>query len=206
MAEDSYTGGHTHLPSRLDDIVGGFFNAHIFGPGRRGLLAARLPATDTEAAERRDAETAALAARIRQLDTAQNAQITALETIPADPNDPAAAAMRARIRDRFTELHTQRQQAETRLAALASATPKAADPALLDELPYLAGIIAVLPNRLKARLFAAFDLTVLWNKSSGQATVSVEITDATLKALPAILNPAKADTTAPTPRQQSPRP
>jgi hypothetical protein len=51
------------------------------------------------------------------------------------------------------------------------------------------GTCPTLPNRLKARLFAAFDLTVLWNKTSGQATVSVEITDATLKALPAILNP-----------------
>jgi hypothetical protein len=175
--------------TRLDDITGAFFTTHIFGPGRRDLLAARLPATDHEAAERRDTETAALTARIRQLDTAQNAQITALETIPAD--DPAGAAMRARIRDRFTELHTQRQQAETRLAALTTATPKAADPALLDELPRLGDIIPALPNRLKARLFAAFDLTILWNKTSGQATISVEITDATLQALPAILNPGQ---------------
>jgi hypothetical protein len=42
----------------------------------------------------------------------------------------------------------------------------------------------------------------LWNKTDGQATVWVEITDATLRALPAILNPAQdgyddtADTTA----------
>jgi hypothetical protein len=57
------------------------------------------------------------------------------------------------------------------------------------EPPHLGDIIPALPNRLKARLSAAFDLTVLWNKTSGQATVSVEITDATLKTLTAILNP-----------------
>lgn len=39
---------------------------------------------------------------------------------------------------------------------------------------------------LKARLFAAFDLNILWNKPMGQATVTVTITitDATLTALP----------------------
>ena len=62
----------------------------------------------------------------------QNAQITALEEI--DPDNPAAPAMRARIRDRFAQLHAQRTDAETRLAALVSAAkPKAADPAILDE-------------------------------------------------------------------------
>ena len=48
-----------------------------------------------------------------------------------------------------------------------------------------------LPDHLKARLFAAFDLTVLWNKPGQQATINVEITDATLQALPAILNPSQ---------------
>ena len=37
----------------------------------------------------------------------------------------------------------------------------------------------------------AFDLQILWNKPGGQATVFAEITDATLKALPGILDPGR---------------
>jgi hypothetical protein len=44
---------------------------------------------------------------------------------------------------------------------------------------------------LKARLFAAFDLQVLWNKPGRQATVHAEITEATLRALPALLDPGQ---------------
>lgn len=42
---------------------------------------------------------------------------------------------------------------------------------------------------LKARLFEALDLTILWNKTDGQATARITITDTTLAALPEILNP-----------------
>jgi site-specific DNA recombinase len=174
--------------TQLDEITRRFLAARVFGPGRAELLAAQLPATDAEAQARRDAQAAALAVRIRKLDTAQNAQITALEEIP---DGPAAAAMRARIRTRFAELHQQRTQAETELDRLTAATPRAADPALLDELPYLGDILPDLPPALRARLFAAVDLTILWNKTGGQATVTATITDATLAALPEILDPTQ---------------
>ena len=97
--------------------------------------------------------------------------------------------MRARINDRFTQLHAERTEAEAKLTALASHQPKAADPAILDEVPYAGDILPALPPALKARLFAAFDLTILWNKDDGQATVTVTITDDTLTALPEILDP-----------------
>jgi hypothetical protein len=155
---------------------------------RGELLAAQLPATDANATERRDTQAAALQTRIRKLDTAQNAQITALEQIP---DGPAAAAMRARIMDRFAQLHAERTQAETDLKTLSISAPKAADPALLDEIPYAGDILPGLPSALKARLFAMFDLTVLWNKPGNQATVSALITDETLRALPALLNPGQ---------------
>jgi hypothetical protein len=96
--------------------------------------------------------------------------------------------MRTRIRDRFAQLHQQRTDAETELAQLTAATPRAVDPALLDELPYLGDILPSLPPALKARLFAALDLTILWNKTGAQATVTATITDATLAALPDILD------------------
>ncbi len=47
----------------------------------------------------------------------------------------------------------------------------------------------MVPTALKARLFKAFDLEVLWNKPGQQAAVFVEITEATLKAIPGILDP-----------------
>ena len=173
----------------LDQIVGQFFATRIFGPGRAELLAAQLPGTDADAIAERDAQAAKIQARIKRIETAQNSQILELEDLPADPADTAAAAMRARIRARFAELHHEREQLETQLTTLAKTTPQAADPALLDELPLAGDILPGLPPALKARLLAAFDLQVLWNKPGQQATVFVEITEATLQALPGILDP-----------------
>jgi site-specific DNA recombinase len=183
--------------TRLDQITGHFLATRLFTPGRAGLLAAQLPATD--AAAERDTHAAALTAAIRKIDTAQNAQITALEDIP---DTPAAPAMRARIHDRFAQLHTQRTTAETELAAIAATQPRAADPAILDEIPYAGDILPRLPPALKARLFAALDLAILWNKTDGQATVTITITDTTLDALPDILDPGQDgyhDTASPDP-------
>jgi hypothetical protein len=177
--------------ARLDQITGLFFAEHVFGPHRAELLAAHLPATDEAAAADRDAQAAALTARIRQLDTAQKAQILSLEQLSPDPSDTAAAAMRARITDRFAELHHEREQAQAQLDALQAAVPKAADPTLLDELPLAGDILPGLDPGLKARLFDAFDLQILWNKPGRQATVHAEITEATLRALPALLNPGQ---------------
>jgi hypothetical protein len=89
----------------------------------------------------------------------------------------------------FTQLHTERQQAQAQLDRLTATTATAADPAILDEIPYAGDILPDLPPPLKARLFDAFDLCVLWNKTGNQATIRAEITDTTLTALPGILNP-----------------
>ena len=177
--------------TRLDQIVGLFFATHVFGPDRADLLAAQLPATDADAATDRDAQAAALRARLKQIETGQNSWILELEQLPADPADTAAAAMRTRIRARFTELHTEREQLETQLAALAQTSPQAADLTLLDQLPLAGDILPGLDPDLKARLYQAFDLQVLWNKPGRQATVFAEITEATLRALPGILNPGQ---------------
>ncbi len=175
--------------ARLDQIVGLFFKDHVFGRGRARLLAAQLPATDAAAAADRDAQAATLTARLRQNETAQKAQILASEQIPPDLDPQAAAAMRARIAERFAELHAERTQLKASLDALAATQPQAADTTLLDELPLAGDILPGLPADLKARLLDAFDIQILWNKTASQATVFAEITDATLHALPAILNP-----------------
>jgi len=208
-ARASDAAGHPDHPrtvkapeKRLDQIVGLFFADHVFGPHRAELLAAQLPATDQAAAADRDAQAAALTARLKQLDTAQKAQILSLEQLSPDPADTAAAAMRARITDRFAELHHEREQAQAQLDTLQAATPKAADPTLLDDLPLAGDILPGLDPGLKARLFDAFDLQILWNKPGRQATVFAEITEATLRALPGILDPGQdgyddtADTTS----------
>ena len=177
--------------TQLDQIVGRFFAEHVFGPGRAALLAAQLPATDAAAAADRDAQAAALAARLKRIETGQNSCILELEELPADPADTAAAAMRTRIRARFAELHTEREQLQTQLAALAQSTPQAVDPALLGQLPLAGDILPGLSPELKAELFQAFGPQVLWNKPGRQATVFAEITEATLRALPGILDPGR---------------
>jgi hypothetical protein len=110
--------------------------------------------------------------------------------LPADPAD-TAAAMRIRIRARFAELHHEREQIQTQLAALDKTTPAAANPALLDQLPIAGDILTALPAALKTRLFQAFDLEIQWNKPAQQATVFAEITENTLRAIPAILDPGQ---------------
>ena len=177
--------------TRLDEITGLFFKDYVFGPGRAGLLAAQLPATDAAAAAERDARAAALAARLKRIEVAQNSCILELEELSADPADSAAAAMRGRIRARFAELHSEREQIESQQAALAKTAPQTVDPTLLDQLPMPGDILPGLPPDLKAELFQAFDLQVLWNKAGRQATVFAEITDTTLQALPGILDPSR---------------
>ena len=175
----------------LDLVTGLFFATRIFGPERAALLKEQLPATDADAAERRDREQAALHARLRQIDTAQDSKIVELEQISADPADTAAAALRTRLRARFAELHHEREHIETQLKTLAATVPAAGDPTLLDDLPEAGDILPRLPGALKGRLFAAFGIEILWNKADNQATVYAEITEATLQALPAILDPAQ---------------
>ncbi len=170
----------------LDAITGRFYRDRVFSPGRTELLTRQLPATDAEAAGRRDQAAAALKAQVSKLDAQQAAQIRALEDVP---DGPAGQAMRARINQRFTELHAERTAAEAKLTALTSERPRGADPAILEEVPLAGDILPYLPPALKARLFAVTDLSIVWSKDKNQATVTAVITDATLAALPEILDP-----------------
>jgi hypothetical protein len=166
----------------------------------------QLPATDADPAAERDTQTAALTARLKRIDNAQNSKILELEELPANPADTAAAAMRARIRARFAELHAEREQIETQLRTLNATAPAAADPTLLDQLPLAGDIFNELPAALKTRLFQAFDMEVSWNKPARQATVYIEITEATLQTIPAILDPTQDDYHDTTPDTPSPPP
>jgi site-specific DNA recombinase len=194
-----------HLPTvqapekTLDRIVGEFFDTYVFGPDRAALAAAQLPATQADADADRDAARAALLLRLKQNETGKKAQILAFEHLPEDPD--AAAEMRARIFDRFAELRTDHDQLQAQLDALDTDPPEPADLSLLDQLPLTDNPLPRLTPQHKARLFQALHLEILWNPAGRQATIWVEITDATLQAIPAILDPAQDgyhDTNPPT--------
>jgi hypothetical protein len=97
--------------------------------------------------------------------------------------------MRTRIFDRFAELRAEREQLQAQLDALDTTTAQPADISLLDQLPLTANPLPRLTPQLKALLFQALNLEILWNPADRQATVWVEITDTTLRAIPAILDP-----------------
>jgi site-specific DNA recombinase len=171
----------------LDRLVGDFFNTYVFGPDRAALVAAQLPATQADAQAARDADRAALTLRLKHNETAKNAQILAFEHLPDDPD--AAADIRTRIFDRFAELRTEHDQLQNQLDALDVTPARPADLTLLDQLPLTGDPLPRLDPQTKAQLFQALNLEILWNPADRQATIWVEITEATLHAIPAILNP-----------------
>jgi hypothetical protein len=96
-------------------------------------------------------------------------------------------------RDKPSRLHTEHEDIDRQLADLASDTHHGNDADLLDELPELAGRLADLPPGLQARLFAAFDIQILWNPPMRQATIHATITDTTPGIITALLTRAGDD-------------
>jgi len=160
----------------------------VFGPERAELLAATLPDTAAEDQARRDAQTAALQLRLRQIDAAENAHAREIEALTHDAT-PADTALRSRILARFTELEDERDQIGTQLADLAAATP-AADPALLDALPILGDVLADAPPCRWQQVLAALDIQGHYDKDMHQVTVAATITSSTPRAVAAIINDA----------------
>ena len=111
-------------------------------------------------------------------------------------------ALRSRILDRFTELEDERAQINTRLIKLAAQTPAPADPALLDQLPELAGILASAPVRLQQDLYRAFQVQILYNPDGDQVTCHATITTATPRTLTAILTNSEPPLSADAPPAQ----
>ncbi|HEV2371276.1 MAG TPA: recombinase family protein [Streptosporangiaceae bacterium] len=165
----------------LMTVVGQFFQERIFGPERRALLAQATTATPAQEQERRDKDKAQLTKRLRQIDTAENAQAREIEHLAhLDPDNPAVQAMRSRHLARFTELEDERAKVSAELANLAKHHDDGpGDPALLDALPMLGDLLAQAPARLKMELFAAFDLQCLYNKEDHQVSIRATVTTAT---------------------------
>jgi hypothetical protein len=125
---------------------------------------------------------------------------------PGPRGSPPLGRGGARIRARFAELHEERERLEAQLKALAKTVPAAADTELLDRLPLAGDVLPRLTPRLRAKLFQALGITGLWSKPARQATVRAEITETTLQAIPAILDPAKTATTTLIPDSRTDQP
>jgi hypothetical protein len=172
--------GHVRAAVRERVIHGAIDHllAALLSGDRREALAAILPATAAEHDQQAGDRTQELRRQIAQNETAQNGLITQLERLGGDTS-PAAEAMRQRITSQFTDRYNQARDLQARLDDLQAAQPPADDPSLLDELPYAAASLADLPDDLKAKLYAAFGIQVLYRAHKGQATIWATITDAT---------------------------
>lgn len=183
--------GHPATVSVREDTlieqVRQFFLARIFGPDRAALLAEQLPAGAAEDAARREKQAARLRKRLQRIDTTEDAHIREVQALAdLDPNSPAVKAMRTRHLKRFTELEAEREDIGRQLAALAK-QETGGDPGLLDRLPMLGDLLAAAPDKIKQKLFDAFDIQALDNKAGNQVTLWATITPSTPAALAAII-------------------
>src|SRR5713226_7774853 len=86
--------------------------------------------------------------------------------------------MRSRHLKRFGELEAEREDIGRTLAALAKQATQetGGDPGLLDRLPLLSDLLASAPDRIKQKLFDAFDIQALYSKAHNQVTFWATIT------------------------------
>jgi hypothetical protein len=163
---------------------------------RREALAAILPATQHQHDQHAAARTEELRRQLAQNETAQNGLITQLERLGNDTS-PAAEAMRQRITGQFTERYNQARDLQAQVDDIQAAQPPAEDPSLLDELPYAAAMLADAPEHIKAKLYAAFGVQVLYRAHKNQATIWATITSSTPGIIAALADdPRTGDDTA----------
>jgi hypothetical protein len=106
---------------------------------------------------------------------------------------PAITALRTRIVARFTELEAERADITNQLTALAAPdSDHSGDPALLDELPHLAGLLIRAPIRLQQQLYDAFSLQLLYSKKHHRVTIRATITRTTPGTVEAIISDSHA--------------
>jgi hypothetical protein len=132
--------------------------------------------------------------RLQRIDTTEDAHVREVQALAElDPGSAAVKAMRTRHLARFTELEAEleaeRDDIGRQLAALAKqATHESGgDPALLDAIPPLGDVLGQVPDKIKQRLFEAFDVQALYSKTHNQVTFWATITPSTPAALTAII-------------------
>ena len=181
--------------------IAGFLDQHVFSHDRAAMLAAQIPATSAEQAAARQRQETHLRAELARIATAQAGLFTELERLGADTT-PATHAYRQRIQARHAELHDEHTRTQAQLVDdLAAAATPDQDPALLDELPYLAGQLTDAPAHLTEALINALDIPILYRPEQGQATIWATLTDTTPATITALLSDPRvaASQTSPQP-------
>jgi site-specific DNA recombinase len=202
--DDSRAPGHiraafrdTTIHAAIDDILRPLLNGD-----RAAAYTAQIPAGQAQ----RDALTEAKAARLRttisQADTAISGLMTQLEQLGSD-DSPAANAYRQRIRDQFTQRYDERTAAEHELDQLTAERPPAEDPSLIAELPRAAELLDQAPADIRARIYGAFQVHVLYRAPMHQATITATITDATPGIIAALLQDSRTDHDTHDPRRKN---
>jgi hypothetical protein len=101
--------------------------------------------------------------------------------------------MRQRVTDRFTALYEQARELHAQLAETEAAQPAAQDLSLIDELPHAAAALDTAPDNVKAKLYAAFDVQVLFRAPKKQATIWATITSTTPGIVASLVNGPRTD-------------
>ncbi|MGI9004932.1 MAG: recombinase family protein [Streptosporangiaceae bacterium] len=172
----------------LMEVIGQFLDTRIFGPDRSALLRAALPAGAADAARRNQAAADRYQQELRKIDTAENAYAREIEQLAdCDPTASAVTALRSRIIARFSELEAHRADLTAKLKTLAATQAPPQDPALLDQLPLLTGILDHPPGPRQQDLYHALGLQLLWDPQDRQVTCRATITASTPATLTAII-------------------
>jgi site-specific DNA recombinase len=161
--------------------VHAFFADRIFGPHRRTLLEADLPASDQRAHDDWHAQRQALQKTIDEL-TRRRARLIARFDDPGDADtelDPETERELTRqLTTRFAELETQRRTKLAELHALDAAPPSNDHHIeLLDRLPRLQTGLAELPEHLQRQLYDAFHLQIHYNPDEHVAALRITLSD-----------------------------
>ena len=178
----------------------GFLDQYVFGHDRAAMLASQIPATSAEHAAARQRQETRLRGELTRIATAQAGLLTELEQLGPDTS-PATQAYRQRIRTRHAQLHDEHTAAQAQLDDLQAAATPDQDPALLDELPYLAAQLDQAPAGLLEALINALDIQILYRPEQHQATIWATLTDTTPATITALLHDPRVTATQPSPSQ-----
>jgi DNA invertase Pin-like site-specific DNA recombinase len=192
------TGPQTHIRAAVREetittAIAGFLDQYLFSSGRAARLAALLPATAAETADRRRRQTDALRKKLARCDIREKGAARTIADL-GDSNDPADKALRDRAREIFKDIYAERTALTQQITELAAAPADENDPALLEEIPRAAGMLLQAPDTIREQLYAALDLQVLYRADKNQATIWITLTENTPGLITALTDDTRTDT------------
>ncbi|MGI5223760.1 recombinase family protein [Actinoallomurus sp. CA-142502] len=166
----------------LLEAVRSFFTQRMFAPDRRRHL--RAPLQRSAKDQRNDSATDRHKQLTRELAGLQRRKenlIDQLENFEATADADADREYRQSIQRRFAELTTERRTKQSELDQINIDAPTAGDAAdLLDQISRLRVDLTELPEGLERKLYDAFHLKVLYNRTRHEATIQVMIREDTI--------------------------